>query len=53
MGEVSKFNEELRKLRGEVELIDRRLLSLATEVGRLNEFKEKVEKIIKASRSRG
>jgi DNA repair exonuclease SbcCD ATPase subunit len=48
MGEVSKFNEELRKLREKVELIDRRLLSVATEVGRLNEFKEKVEKIIKA-----
>ena len=53
MGEVSKFNEELRKLRKEVELIDRRLLGLATEVGRLNEFKEKVEKIIKASRNAG
>jgi prefoldin subunit 5 len=48
MGEVSKFNEELRKLKEEVELIDKRLLSVATEVGRLNEFKEKVEKIIKA-----
>jgi chromosome segregation ATPase len=48
MGEVSKFNEELRKLREEVELIDRRLLSLVTEVGRLNEFKEEVGKIIKA-----
>jgi prefoldin subunit 5 len=48
MGEVSKFNEELRKLSEEVELMDRRLLSVVTEVGRLNEFKEKVEKIIKA-----
>jgi prefoldin subunit 5 len=48
MGEVSKFNKELRKLSEEVELMDRRLLSVVTEVGRLNEFKEKVEKIIKA-----
>jgi DNA repair ATPase RecN len=47
MGEVSKFDKELRKLREEVELVGRRLLSVATEVGRLNEFKEKVEKIIK------
>jgi len=46
--EVSKCNEGLRKLSKEVELIDRRLLSVAIEVGRLNEFKEKVEKIIKA-----
>jgi DNA repair exonuclease SbcCD ATPase subunit len=48
MGEVSKFDKELRKLSEEVKLMDRRLLSVATEVERLNEFKEKVEKIIKA-----
>jgi len=48
MGEVSKFNEELRKLGEEVELMDRRLLSVVAEVGRLDEFKERVEKIIKA-----
>jgi len=45
---VKRLEEELGKLKEEVELVGRRLLSVATEVGRLNEFKEKVEKIIKA-----
>jgi DNA repair exonuclease SbcCD ATPase subunit len=46
--EVSKLNGDLGKLREEVEVMDRRLLSVATEVGRLEELKEKVEKLVKA-----
>ena len=45
---VSKLEEKHGKLEEKVELIDRRLLSVATEVRWLEEFKEKVEKPVKA-----
>jgi len=50
---VSKLEEKHGKLEEKVELIERRLLSVATEVGRLAEFIRKIENSLKLGRNRG
>ena len=50
---VSKLEEKHGKLEEKVELIDKRLLSVSTEVGRLAEFKRKIENSLKLGRNRG
>ena len=43
---VKQLEEELEKLKKEVELVDRRLLSMSTELGGLAEFKRKIERLV-------
>jgi DNA repair exonuclease SbcCD ATPase subunit len=51
---VSKLEEKHGKLKEKVELIERRLLSVATEVRRLAEFRRKIENPLKQlGRNRG
>jgi actin-like ATPase involved in cell morphogenesis len=44
---VSKQEEELKRLKNDILIFDRRVLNTATELRGLREFKEKIEKMLK------
>jgi peptidoglycan hydrolase CwlO-like protein len=44
---ISKQEEELKKLKNDILIFDRRVLNTATELRGLREFKEKIEKMLK------
>jgi peptidoglycan hydrolase CwlO-like protein len=44
---ISKHEQELKKLKNDILIIDRRALNTATELRGLREFKEKIEKMLK------